>query len=331
MKYLFVLLIVVAAAFGNSAQAICDLNGDGLDGGISDLILLMNTFLGSPEEASACGWNCNPDGDDDSLTIADLALFSFYLSDPDSEPPVYTFRPDDDTLSIESAQAAPGDRLYLPLYLNTIDTLLAYEMLINVDDRYLSIESFTTDIDDPGFYFVAAARKLHVYYIKPDGFSESDLIPPGQYHLGEIEVAVNSDIEEPVTTYITFSTCPDDNFHTGLANITYFVPVLQEGVVTINPTGIQDEPNNLPVATSIDAYPNPFNSSVNIVVQSAEKAELLICDVLGREINRYAISEGTNTISWSGVDSDNKPVNSGIYFAKLQGISAITKKLLLVK
>ena len=331
MKYLFVLLIIVLAAFNNSAQAICDLNGDGIEGSIDDLIWLVNAYNSSPDDFSVCDVNCNPDGDDDSLTIADLILFPFYMTNPDGEPPVYTFRPDDDTLSIESAQAAPGDRLYLPLYLNSIDTLLAYEMLINVDDRYLSIESFTSDIDDPGFYFVATARKLHIYYIKPADFGETDLIPPGQYRLGEIEVAVNPDIDQPVTTGITFGTCPDDNFYTGLANITYFVPVLQEGVITITPTGIQDEPNNLPVATSIEAYPNPFNSSVYIVVESAEKTELIICDVLGREISRYAISEGANTISWGGIDFDNKPVNSGIYFAKLQGKSTITKKLILVK
>ena len=331
MKYLFVLLIVAAMAICANGQCLCDLNRDGLYNTIGDIIFAISIYNGSPEEGSACGMNCNPDGDDDSLTIADMLLLSFYMMDPFGEPPAYTFRPNDDTLSIESTQAAPGDRLYLSLYLNTVDTLIAYEMLINVDDRYLTIESFVPDISDSVFHFAAAARKLHAYYMMRDGLSGPDLILPGQYHLGELELAVNPDIDEPVTTYITFGTCPDDNFYTGFANITYFVPVLVEGEITITPTGIQDEPSNLPTAISIQAYPNPFNSSVNIVVQSLQKSELVICDVLGREINRYAINEGMNAISWPGIDFDGRLVNSGVYFAKIQGTAAVTKKLLLVR
>lgn len=331
MKYLCALIIMAFLGICATGQTVCDLNGDGIDGSVADLVYLMEIYLGSPDSASACGLNCNIDGDNDSLTIADLSLFAFHLSNPDTDPPIYTDRPSEDTLMMESVQAAPGEQLYLSLYLFTVDTLIVYEIMANVDSRYLTVEGFIPDDDNAGFQFAFSNEKLHAFYVNNQYFNDSLLILPGQHHLGEMVIAVNPEIDEPVITEVTFGSCPDDNFYTGLANMTFFVPVLVDGEITITPVGISDEPNSLPLSSPINAYPNPFNSGITITAESSQPSALIICDILGREVNRFAIGIGLNTINWNSTDSDNKPVNSGIYFAKLLGSSIITKKLLLVK
>jgi len=311
-----VVLFMVIPAFG---QTICDINGDGLDLTIADIIYLINVFNSSPDSFSLCDLDCNVDGDDDSVTVADLTLAIYRLYGELEDVPYLTFNPTEDTLKIGSTETSPGEQISLPLYLSSVDTLIAYEMLLNADPDYLSIEDFIPN-ENLEFSYSLNSSHLHLIYWDVQIIWDSLYIYPGNYHLGDLIVNVNPDIVQPVTTHITFGSCPEDNFYTGLANMTFFVPVLVNGEITITPTGIESgKENNIPQAVSIEAYPNPFNSMVNMNVVSPGRAELVIYDLLGREIRSFDITAGFNSLSWDATDNSGDAVNAGIYFVSIKG------------
>ncbi|MCP4583016.1 MAG: T9SS type A sorting domain-containing protein [candidate division Zixibacteria bacterium] len=328
MKVIIALVVLLLSlpAFG---QTICDINGDGLNFTIADLIFLINVFNSSPDNFILCDGDCNMDGDNDSVTVADLTLAIHHLYNPLDDPPYLTFNPTEDTIRIGSTETSPGDQISIPLYLNSIDTLIAYELLLKADPDYLSIDDFIPN-ENLDFIYSYNSTLLHLIYWSVQVMEDSIFFLPGNYHLGDLIINVNPDIVQPATTYITFGTCPEDNCYTGMANMTFFEPVLVEGEITITPTGIESGPeDNLPQAVSITAYPNPFNSLVNLNVVSPGESELVIYDLLGREVRSFAIVSGVNGLIWDSTDNSGARVNSGVYFANIKNSTYHSEKKLL--
>lgn len=320
VKYIIIMVVFLCVpAFG---QGGCDINGDGIDFSISDLIFLINILNSPPDFNYICDVDCDIDEDGNPLTIADIVLFYNMLIDPEyyDNPPDFPYHPSSDTLQIESASASPGDNLILPVYLKTIDTLTAYQFYIYADTNYIEIDSVISNQDN-GLLISFSNRCIHGFAINNEDPTDSILLLPGEYYLADIYAHVNPDIDEPVVTHLTYSGCPEENFYTGLANLTFFEPVLVDAEITIMPTGIDDNNNSLPVSTTIEAYPNPFNNSVNLVVNCTHESELVIYDLLGREIRSFPLNTGENNIIWDADDENGLAVNSGIYFVKLTGTS----------
>lgn len=86
-------------------------------------------------------------------------------------------------------------------------------------------------------------------------------------------------------------------------------------------------------------YPNPFNPTTTIsfsVTQNSDFVNLEVYNIKGQKVKTLIneqMQKGNHTIIWSGLDSNNKPVSSGIYFYKLDvnGKTEKTKKMLLLK
>ena len=84
-------------------------------------------------------------------------------------------------------------------------------------------------------------------------------------------------------------------------------------------------------------YSNPFNPTTTISFLNDENnnVELSIFNIKGQKITtlvKEQMSAGEHSVVWSGLDSNNKPVGSGIYFYKLiidRKTEAIKKCLLL--
>ena len=84
-------------------------------------------------------------------------------------------------------------------------------------------------------------------------------------------------------------------------------------------------------------FPNPFNprTHFNYILADPGIIQLEIYDVLGKLI--YTIHdgyqrEGSHNVLWTGVDQNNNPAPSGIYFFRLEtGSNTITKKMVLAK
>jgi hypothetical protein len=330
----YVLIMVFIMAVPCLGQAECDLNNDGIYNSISDFIFLINE-LSSPEiYFDICDNECDPDEDGLPLTIADITLLVNSMIDPNypDSAPDFARNPDSDTIGIESILTSPGAQLSLPVYLSTIDTLTAFQFYISCDPEYLEIIGFENDLD-LNLIIAYGFNNVHAYTFNGIGAIESISLMPGNYHVGDLLVNVDENIEDPVTTYVSFSGCPDHNFYTGLANLPFFEPILVNGEITIEPTGIEHEESVvLPDKISINVYPNPFNSDAILKVNSPVQDELIIYDMLGREIVSFQIQPGFNNICWHAADDNGMNVDSGIYFAKLRHSSGLSaRKLLFLK
>ncbi len=122
-------------------------------------------------------------------------------------------------------------------------------------------------------------------------------------------------------------------------NIIYTVTVEneQDTEITFNMTsnyphvGIQE--NELVINNSelmISNYPNPFNPSTTISFELNTKitrsAEIEIFNVKGQRIVTLSApmqsecidGRQTQSVTWNGIDEQNNPVSSGIYFATLK-------------
>ncbi len=82
-----------------------------------------------------------------------------------------------------------------------------------------------------------------------------------------------------------------------------------------------------------NAYPNPFNSSVDLIFESpvGQLAEVQIMDILGREIE--TVYSGITQAGETRIRWQPKDLSSGVYFARLTGKGEVggTQKLLFLK
>ena len=93
-------------------------------------------------------------------------------------------------------------------------------------------------------------------------------------------------------------------------------------------------PNNLRLGSP---YPNPFNSSANVVfyASSEEHVSLDVIDLLGRKIAIIfdgICRVGENRFTWNGTDLEGNDAASGVYFVRLNAGSRIeTRKAVLLR
>ena len=76
----------------------------------------------------------------------------------------------------------------------------------------------------------------------------------------------------------------------------------------------------------LQAYPNPFNSSIKIILSSDYIFEFTmnIYDISGKlvESSEYISSDGGNTyISWDGLDNQGLELPTGIYLVNIKSIN----------
>ena len=80
-------------------------------------------------------------------------------------------------------------------------------------------------------------------------------------------------------------------------------------------TSINEEREaQLPTTSVLTAYPNPFNSSLQITVNSIMPGTIVIYDILGRIIKEYSYSKGQSSYIWIADDRNGRQISSGIYF-----------------
>jgi hypothetical protein len=75
----------------------------------------------------------------------------------------------------------------------------------------------------------------------------------------------------------------------------------------------------IPSSFKISAYPNPFNSTLAINIDSEKSGSIYISDILGRFITELRYPKGASTIKWAATGIDGKPLPSGAYFIKNKG------------
>jgi len=108
-------------------------------------------------------------------------------------------------------------------------------------------------------------------------------------------------------------------YRVGITSDTEFVtPVLHE--VRFYWTYLGIEGGETGEEFSVNAYPNPSNRSVSIIIPSSFTAntEILVYDISGKLVRRFSDIE-TNIIQWDCDDDTGREVPSGLYL--IQGIS----------
>jgi hypothetical protein len=84
-------------------------------------------------------------------------------------------------------------------------------------------------------------------------------------------------------------------------------------------------------------YPNPFNdiTSIYFTLQQPEQVGLTIHNMLGQKVCQLineSRNAGTYQIHWEGINEDNLPLSSGIYFCRLQFANLFyTQKMVLIR
>lgn len=97
-------------------------------------------------------------------------------------------------------------------------------------------------------------------------------------------------------------------------------------------TSIRDVDIQIPEDIILKTYPNPFNSSLKIMIEVNSSGVLGIYNILGELIKEYSYEESISGITWDAVDGDGKPVSAGVYFIKAKdGNNHITRKLVYLK
>ena len=101
-----------------------------------------------------------------------------------------------------------------------------------------------------------------------------------------------------------------------------------------------EEPPEEPIPTDfteIRAYPNPFNSTVQleIILKGGNEVDVSIYNLTGRLVKRlyssYRSSGDYLNLTWDGVDEEDCWVSSGIYFVSVKGKqTSLTKKIVMI-
>ncbi|NQV41800.1 MAG: T9SS type A sorting domain-containing protein [Candidatus Marinimicrobia bacterium] len=91
----------------------------------------------------------------------------------------------------------------------------------------------------------------------------------------------------------------------------------------LGPTATRDIGNTPDGYRLSQNYPNPFNPSTTISYDLPEQSSvrLTVFDIRGQQIMTFPITEkspGNYEVLWNGVDQSGKPVNTGVYFARLE-------------
>jgi len=319
LKALCAVVILLSAFFATSAMAQLpgDFNCNGQVNGV-DLTFWVNylNYIHFPsEDSSTCTWrNGDFNGDGLSCTCADgYQLYAYIRGDfrwmPDNPP----LTPELDSIIIGSVSARPGDRISVPLSIYIAEPMTSFEIQVRFDPEYFSMPwMWTRHIDGGGLRAHVRHNSFIMFY------RSSQNLPPGRYHLADIELSVSPRV--PLDTTITIDPVSGWYFPSGFVNYSYpfyFIqPILKNGEVRVGTSDIDEI--DLPVEMGLRNYPNPFNPSTVIFfsLPESDHARLTIYDILGNLVTRLidrVLPSGKYSVAW---DATSFP--SGAYFYRLE-------------
>ena len=107
-------------------------------------------------------------------------------------------------------------------------------------------------------------------------------------------------------------------------------------VNVLNTTAIDHWVHSEPL--NVSAYPNPFNSSIQIeydVAESSHQALVQIFNLNGRLVWTHTLEVnigGPNSLYWHGLDNSNQALDSGVYIIKISSGNMVkTSKIALIR
>ncbi len=131
---------------------------------------------------------------------------------------------------------------------------------------------------------------------------------------------------------------PDNQYGNGIIDVMAAINY-DHSDTTANDTMSTTDSDQIPSSFELHpAYPNPFNPTTTIRYDLIEsgRMSLDIYDMLGKKVktlaNKANQSAGFKSIQWYGLDDNNRPVGSGVYFISLEfGGYSKTQKVILIR
>ena len=141
---------------------------------------------------------------------------------------------------------------------------------------------------------------------------------------------------------ITFTTEPQGSFSTSYSGPVVTYPALGEArfslAVSYDALTSSGNIKVLPTKFALHAaYPNPFNPSTNIDIETVASGKLLVSiyDISGRLINTLLNKKtdaGYHSLRWNGQNFNGEPMPTGIYFVQVEsGGDLGIRKIMLIK
>jgi hypothetical protein len=216
------------------------------------------------------------------------------------------------------------------LFRITYDTLAFQPISVDTTARSGGFEWNGYNFDEPGIirFFATSFHPV------------DNAIPPGVGNISMVNLFIRNNA--PDGTYeIRFenedSTSYDNQLSDSLGTA-LIIPVLIDGFVNVNQTGIGSEPPVPGEFALLQNYPNPFNmeTMISFSLPSKEDVDLAVFDILGRKVaTLYSgpADAGVTDIRWTGRSSSGDHIASGVYYYTLtvKGGESITKRMTLLK
>lgn len=189
-------------------------------------------------------------------------------------------------------------------------------------------------LPDPRIYFCALKVKELLYIIGGLGLNGSELLHNSIDYFSPFWnewYALNIPISKPRASLAAVS---DDTSIYILGGIDANFKVMNSleqltgiPLESVPPTAVvtEDRPRASPESHELLMnYPNPFNSVTTISFQLARhetQFDLVIFNLRGEQVRAFGLNSlapGVHQVQWNGTDETGRPVDSGIYFARLR-------------
>ena len=111
----------------------------------------------------------------------------------------------------------------------------------------------------------------------------------------------------------------------------------RQGYSAIKFGELEEPANTVSIPVLNGNYPNPFNptTTISFSLPTEQDIELIVYNIKGQKVKTlYSgfADIGEHTITWSGKDSNDKQVSSGLYFYKLKtNNNTLTRKMIMIK
>ncbi len=168
-------------------------------------------------------------------------------------------------------------------------------------------------------YLLADATALEIGeipYVRVDGKPVTLALDGDQIAINREKVSFR--LYAPSTSQVTYRDDP--------------LPVRRDGAYLVSLDGIASPDQRV----AIEAFPNPSNSTVNIIIDivAPGDTEVAIYDVAGRLVRTIwsgDLPAGPKSFVWDGLDDRDQPVSSGVYLvrARSSGFNSVKKLVLL--
>ncbi len=228
---------------------------------------------------------------------------------------------------------------------------ISYQVQGTIKWEYFYHVFFDTD-NDPSTGYHSAGSYMGIDYMVENGVLwkysgtnggwgwtnvGSAVMAQGNTETGRVEMAIaKADIGLPDTVDILpvifnvndlDDNHPDDYAPNAYQNHSYLYRMALTGID-------RRDKQNLPAKFELKAFPNPFNSQVQIRFSPVKTGNALgeIYDVRGRLVRSFRLGYGQKNVIWQGTADDATPVSSGMYIFKLKEDKQVREiKLMLLK